>query len=214
MKTVKFRHLLVAGMVTGALINGSVFAADNKDKKNNKENPLTETREHKAIEAQIQKISDLNVRREVLEDCIMEDRQEDNKAALIYDRQELKRTKADLKCEKAYLKADKKVLLENRKAEIKAVKEEKRDTKYALMEAKYYMRRDLRNGVTENLASNAERVAVLEKDLNTIRDREEALRDEKNEYVLYLNEQLEEADGSSLALSSENTLVRLNTILI
>jgi len=213
MKTVKFRHLLVAGMVTGALLNGSVFAADNKDKEQDKVNPLTETREHKAIEAQIQKISDLNVRREVLEDCIMEDRKEDNKAALIYDRQELKRTKADLKCEKAYLKADKKVLLANRKAEIKAVKEEKKDTRYALMEAKYYMRRDLRNGVTENLESNAERVTVLEKDLNTIRDREEALRDEKNEYVLYLNEQLEEADGSSLAMSSENTLVRLNTVL-
>jgi hypothetical protein len=212
MKTVKFRHLLVAGMVTGALISGQAFAAD-KDKGHIKINPLTETREHKAIEAQIQRISDLNVRREVLEDCIMEDRKEDNKAALIYDRQELKRTKADLKCEKAYLKADKKALLATRKAEIKAVKEERKDTKYALMEAKYRMRHDMRKGVTENLASNAERVAVLEKDFNTIRDREEALRDEKNEYVLNLNEQLEEADGSSLALASENTLVRLNTVL-
>lgn len=214
MKTVKFRHLLVAGMVTGALLNGTAFAAKDKDKAPAKVNPLTETREHRAIEAQIQKISDLNMRREVLEACIMEDRKEDNKAALTYDRLELKRTKADLKCEKAYLKADKKLLLANRKAEIKAVKEEKRDTRYALMEAKYYMRRDLRNGETENLETNAERVAVLERELNTVRDKEDALRADKNDYVLYLNEQLEEADGSSLAMSSENTLVRLNSILI
>lgn len=219
MRTVKFRNLLVAGMVTGALFNGTLLAANDGNGKDgnikaNPVKPLTETREHKAIEAQIQKISDLNARREVLEDCIMEDRAENNKAALIYDKQELKRTKADLKCEKAYLKADKKVLLANRKAEIKAVKEEKRDARYALMEARYYMRKDLRNGETENMATNAERVAILEQEVDALRNKQEALREDKNEYVLYLNEQLEEADGSSLAMSSENTLVRLNTILI
>lgn len=208
-----FKRFVVAGMVMTGMVfgNAGFVRADGGIK----DNPLTETKEHRSIETHIRTIESQHASITSTKACIKEMRAEKNTGAVAANQLELRRTKADLKREKAYLKADKKVLLANRKTEIRQKRQEKLDCKYALLEAKFLLRKDLRKGNTDRLKEDAERVAILTKEANALTEDEFTLRDERNEYVLYINEEINHTKGENLAVTaSENTLARLDHLFL
>jgi hypothetical protein len=208
-----FKRFVVAGMVmTSMALGNPVLAVKDKDMLNN---PLMQTKEHRSIEAHLRNIEIEKTKINALKGEIKEWKSEKYEAGLAQSRLELKQARADLRCEKAYLKADKKVLLENRSMEIEKQRAERRSAKYALMEAKSQLRKDLRKGNTENLVADAKRVDELKRAVNTSKEEEFTLREERNEYVLFINKEINNTKGESLAVTtSENTLARLNNLFL
>jgi hypothetical protein len=208
-----FKRFVVAGMVmTSIALGNPVLAIKDKDMLNN---PLMQTKEHHSIQAHLRNIEIEKTKINALKGEIKEWKSEKYEAGLQQSRIELKQAKADLKCEKAYLKADKKVLLENRGMAIEKQRQERRNAKYALMEAKCQLRKDMRKGNTEKLEADAKLVDELTRKANTSKEEEFTMREERNEYVLFINKEINNTKGESVAVtSSENTLARLNNLFL
>lgn len=206
-----FKRFVVAGMVMTSITFGNAFAKDG-DMMNN---PLTQTKEHHSIQAHLNNIRMEKAKIRQLKGEIKEWKSEKYETGVDQCRAELKQARADVKCEKAYLKADKKTLLENRALLIDQQQREKREAKYALMEAKSRLRKDMRKGNTENLEADAKLVDELTRKTNALKEKEFTLREERNEYVLLINKEINEANGENLAVTtSENTLARLNNLFL
>jgi hypothetical protein len=207
-----FKRFVIAGMVmTGMAIGNSAAAAD----KDIHSMPLTETRQHKNIQTHINAIQTNESRIDMLKDKIKTYKKADDDAALLMARHNMRLAKADLKHEKAYLKADKKALLDARGEEIDRQQNAKKDAKRALKDARCELKKDLRKGNTAELEADAKRVKELTRQYDALAESEFTMRQERNEYVLMINEEIREAKGESLAsTSSENTLARLDNLFL
>jgi len=202
-----FKRFVVAGMVMTSMALGNGAFANDRDMLNN---PLTQTKEHHSIQAHLRNIRIEKDKIHALKGEIKEWKSEKYDQGVDQCRTELKQARADIKCEKAYMKADKKALLEKQEMVIERRQQEKRDARYALMEAKSQLRKDMRKGNTENLEADAKRVDELTRKANTLKEEEFTMREDRNEYVLLLNKEINEAKGESLAVTtSENTLAGL-----
>jgi hypothetical protein len=207
-----FKRFVIAGMVMTSMALGNRAAAADKDIHSM---PLTETKQHKMIQVRINAIETHESRIDMLKDKIRTYKKADDDAALVMARHNMKLAKADLKHQKAYLKADKKALLDARGEEIDRQREAKKDTKRALKKAKCELKRDLRKEHTSELEGDARLVRELTSQYEALAASEVAMRQERNEYVLMINEEIREAKGDNLAsTSSENTLARLDNLFL
>lgn len=204
-----FKRFVIAGMVMTSMALGNVAAALTNSV------PLTGTKQHKMIKAHIRNIENQESRITLLKEDIKACKKADDEAGLNAARLDLRRAKADLDREQAYLKADKRALLNMREEEIDRQCEAKRDAKHALREARWELKRDLRKGNTGELEADAKRVKELTRQYEALAARESEMRQERNDYVLMINEEIREAKGDDLAsTSSENTLARLDNLFL
>jgi hypothetical protein len=73
----------------------------------------------------------------------------------------------------------------------------------------------LRKNNTAALTADAARVALLTKQADKIVAQETALKAERDDYVLYINDEIHHSKGQSLAVTtSENTLARLDYLFL
>ncbi|HYG49499.1 MAG TPA: hypothetical protein VD905_01300 [Flavobacteriales bacterium] len=147
---------------------------------------------------------------------LKKDRKADQTIAVIVDKKEISKAKADLKKDKKYLRADKKDLFRDRKASIRAAKKGMRETKSELRAHRRGAKREMRKenyAAARNHLDEAMRLTTILNGQETALDHEreglkndrvairKEIRDERRDENGYAKVSVETNDGESYSVN-------------
>lgn len=208
MKTLKLKALLVTIMVIVFAVLTNIatagggpttspngrFESENMDIRNDLSAISLEKNNIKFLEARYKK-----------------DREAGNKAAMLADKKELAKARANLKQKKAYLAADKRDLVRSHKLVLSEQRKEIRKYRDALNASKRKHSKDLASGNAEAAQQSALLVVQRQNELKHDQAALRRARIDMNENLLAVNKEIKKSDGQFVGLIvAENVVAHVD----
>jgi hypothetical protein len=224
MKTLKWKWLTAAGMVSAFFVLVSAGTSEITSYSNNGEemSPGSNTAPASSPNGRFEKensdiqrdISNINMHRERI-DALKEEYKADKKAdrdmEVIVDKKDLKKAHADLKRDRMYLKADKKDLKCDHKLALKERRQEIRRDREALRESRRALNRELNNGNEATAREYASRVVQMQRELNRDEAALEQDREDMKENMMAVNEAIRNSNGGWFSSGSGAVVAKNST---
>ena len=161
MENLKFRKLMLIGMISVGIFGTGISYAINDEGKSLENNSLKNRREYRDMKVTLSRIADDKNRIELHKKALKTNKAANKKIEAHMSKKELRKAKADLRRDKKHLKTDKKDLKSDQKVAIRNLKLAKHKVVKELRLAKRELRKNLRKGNTGKLAADAQRVDYL-----------------------------------------------------